>query len=142
MVVRFLGVPALTCVTVFSGGDFPSVVLTTAVYTLLCKATCANIMLSAFCCISLYVHLHHVCSRYEYISECVAVCCIFDFLLFIIIKMVIRMASNFKGSEIVCRFDQLRSEQQICDVTSAAGHTAALPAGVGVGCVTPGSSTV
>ncbi len=39
MVVRFLGVPALAGESVFCGGDFPSVVLTTAVYTLICKGT-------------------------------------------------------------------------------------------------------
>lgn len=38
VVVRFLGVPALTCVAIFSDGDLPSVVLTAAVHTLLCKA--------------------------------------------------------------------------------------------------------
>lgn len=39
MVVRFLGVPALAGEAVFCSGDFPSVVLTTAVYTVLCKET-------------------------------------------------------------------------------------------------------
>lgn len=36
MVVRFLGVPALAGEAIFSGGDFPSVVFTTAVYTVIC----------------------------------------------------------------------------------------------------------
>lgn len=35
MVVRFLGVPALAGEAIFSGGDFPSVVFTTAVYTVI-----------------------------------------------------------------------------------------------------------
>lgn len=39
VVVRFLGVPALAGEAVFSGGDFSSVVLATAVYAVLCEET-------------------------------------------------------------------------------------------------------
>lgn len=44
MVVRFLGVPALAGVAVFCGGDFSSIVLTTAYDTILYERTNTHIM--------------------------------------------------------------------------------------------------
>lgn len=39
MVVRLLGIPALAGEAIFCSGLFPSVVLTTAVYAILCRDT-------------------------------------------------------------------------------------------------------
>lgn len=47
MVLRLLGVPALTGEAVLGGGDFPSVVLTAALYALLCEGTSRDIKLAS-----------------------------------------------------------------------------------------------
>lgn len=57
MVVRFLGVPALAGEAAFCSEDFPSVVLTTALYTLLYEGTSTDTshhLSAVLVCLSMY----------------------------------------------------------------------------------------